>query len=188
MQQQLDLRKLLGVHEDERTVLAIGSGNPHKVKAVMEAFESMSCGKIEEFWVENATVPSGVPEQPVGYETTFRGAEKRLEEIKRLIPNAHIWVSIEAGLIEMGKGHYGNVQACVISLKDGRESRAMSAAYMVPDKWCEVAIKEDGGMAKVFEKRFGLNKGGTRPLTGNQVSRKQLIEEAVKMAIYGLNW
>lgn len=193
MSQQLDFRKLLGVQEDEQIVIAIGSGNLYKARAVMDTIERMSNIHNEDFWFEYEAVSSGVHEQPMGSTETFRGAQNRLNEIKKKYPNAHMFVGIEAGLIQMGednegKPYYGNAQTCVISLQDGRQSRAIGPTYWVPDEWCKVAVTENGGMATVFEKRFGPNKGGTRPLTKNRFSRAKLIGEAVEMAIYGLNW
>ena len=190
---QRNFRKVLGLPEDEQIVIAIGSGNLYKTRAAMDAIEGVAGTQNGDFWFEYEAVCSGVSEQPNGITETFLGAENRLNRIKEKYPNAHIWVGIEAGLVEMGEEqngtpYYGNSQTCVVLLRDGRQSRGMGATYWVPNEWCQVATTEKGGMATVFEKRFGPNKGGTRPLTNNQYSRAKLIKEAVKMALYGFYW
>lgn len=181
-----DFRELLDIPGEKGIRIAIGSGNNYKIRAIMAALEELNPN--EEIWVDNADVPSGVSEQPVGNEETFKGAENRIEEIKKRYPDADIWIAVEAGLDEMGKGHYANVQACVIKLKNGRTSRGKSAGYEVPPEWCKVAMTKEGGMATVFKERFGPNKGGTRRLTENFYTRAKLIGDAVKLAIFSLNW
>jgi len=69
---------------------------------------------------------STVSRQPVGIEETTKGAEARLEQVKKLRPDAFI-VSIENGLVE------GFDLAVVKVCRIGRVGTALSAGIRIPD-------------------------------------------------------
>ncbi|ECV7513871.1 DUF84 family protein, partial [Salmonella enterica subsp. enterica serovar Enteritidis] len=70
--------------------------NPAKIQAILQAFEEIfgegSCH------ITPVAVESGVPEQPFGSEETRAGARNRVDNARRLHPQADFWVAIEAGI------------------------------------------------------------------------------------------
>lgn len=70
--------------------------NPAKIQAILQAFHEIfgegSCH------IASVAVESGVPEQPFGSEETRAGAQNRVANARRLLPEADFWVAIEAGI------------------------------------------------------------------------------------------
>ena len=78
----------------------VGSGNSVKIQSVREGFLTF----FEHVAVEGINVDTGVPEQPVNYET-FEGAKNRAENVKRINDqqnlNATFFLGIEGGVLQL---------------------------------------------------------------------------------------
>ena len=71
----------------------ITSKNPVKINATVKAFETLF--KNVKFTYKGVSVPSEVPDQPIGYEETLKGAENRVKNAKEEYADAAYWVGIE---------------------------------------------------------------------------------------------
>ncbi|WP_339032337.1 DUF84 family protein [Salmonella enterica] len=71
--------------------------NPAKIQAILQAFEEIfgegSCH------ITPVAVESGVPEQPFGSEETRAGARNRVDNARRLHPQADFWIGRKEGAI-----------------------------------------------------------------------------------------
>ena len=156
------------------TIVKVASENPAKVEAIKTA--------LERYVVDVEAIPylvsSGVPEQPTN-NCVFEGAEHRLEELKKICGDYDFVASCESGLINEC-GHWFNVQLVIVEDKDGKRGYGMSQAYEVPGKYIDEILNTN--MADFLKKLF-KGKGGTRVLTGNQFTRKTLIQDATIMAL-----
>src|SRR5688572_30530815 len=112
--------------DDVRTV-AVGSGNPVKLAAVMEVLEGVWPGAR----VEAQPVPSGVADQPFGDDETIRGARERAMAARRAL-DADVGIGLEGGVVESSSG-MRTCAWCVIVHRDGREGTGGSLAMPLPD-------------------------------------------------------
>jgi inosine/xanthosine triphosphatase len=89
--------------EIKHLLVAVGSNNPTKVKAVESILSQAVMGKLipqvvaaEVLGIE---VPTGVAAQPVGDEETIRGALNRAAAVLEKLPEANWGVGIEGGVV-----------------------------------------------------------------------------------------
>ena len=98
--------------------------NPAKIQAILRAFEEIfgegSCH------IEPVAVESGVPEQPFGNKETRTGARNRVDNARRLHPQAdfHIFLS---GIL-----HHGEVFSWVVIDNGVQRGEARSATLPLP--------------------------------------------------------
>ena len=77
-------------------IVIVATENVQKVKAVYKAFMEYF---DEEVIMETVKVESGVPKQPVNSET-IRGAEKRINNVKRKVNKKYDYiVAVEGGIM-----------------------------------------------------------------------------------------
>lgn len=109
----------------------IGSQNPVKIDAVRDAF-SRYFMDVETISIN---VNSGVPEQPVE-EDTFKGAENRVMELRRINEEenigADIFVGIEGGIKKCYSRWFSFGAICVMD-KNGRTGFGTSPHFQIPD-------------------------------------------------------
>ena len=156
------------------TTVKVASDNQVKVEAIKTAFER--------YFVEVEAIPykvnSGVPEQPLN-DHVFKGAENRLAGLKEICGDYEYLASCESGLI-CKAGHWFNIQVVMVENREGKSGLGVSAGYEVPMDYLEEILATD--MADFLHKKFD-GKGGTRVLTQNQFTRKDLIRDATIMAL-----
>jgi len=75
--------------------VVVASGNPVKLNAVREAFDSQFPGKPIE--LISAKVSSGVNDQPSTDDETRSGARNRAIAAAAAVPDAEFWVGLEGG-------------------------------------------------------------------------------------------
>jgi inosine/xanthosine triphosphatase len=84
----------------KKTVVLVGSKNPVKINATLEAFNHY----FENVEVIGVSVDSGVPDQPVNEQTPI-GAKNRALALRKMsnkeYPEAHYFVGIEGGICEL---------------------------------------------------------------------------------------
>lgn len=173
----------------DETVVWVGSGNPNKIEAVRRAFTGFPA------WM-NATVvsrttPSGVSDQPVGFEETLKGADTRAMGAY----GGHGYgVGLESGLVPVAgtATGYMNLTACVIY--DGERCfRGVGPAFELPATVCKMVV-EDGCELDEAVHRAGLSKnvrigyaeGLIGILSGGAVTRADYMVPAVTMALVSL--
>lgn len=135
---------------------------------------------------------SGVPEQPMGFEETLRGAEHRLRELLRKSSDAapsDVFVAVEGGGEERAGRLWLFQVACVVFR--GRHGVGQSASYVVPPR---IAALVREGMPHVQANRQiigppppdeedGYGEGTIYYLTNKHVDRATLVEQAVTLAL-----
>eukprot|EP01116_Phalansterium_solitarium_P009780 TRINITY_DN24087_c0_g1_i1.p2 TRINITY_DN24087_c0_g1~~TRINITY_DN24087_c0_g1_i1.p2 ORF type:complete len:187 (-),score=67.82 TRINITY_DN24087_c0_g1_i1:219-779(-) len=169
--------------EVARSVI-IASTNPVKVNCVRQGFEQAFPGR--QFSFEGVSAPSGVPDQPMSDEETFRGALNRATNVKALRPQATFWVGVEGGLSvhEDGEMH---VFAWIVVLSNDRSGKARTSAFVLPAKVAELIRQGyELGVADdiVFKSQNSKQAGGSVGfLTNNVVTRTSYYEQAVILAL-----
>lgn len=163
-------------------IVVVASTNPAKLLAVRQAFEAAFQLAVE---TKGATVSSGVAEQPLSDEETFRGALNRARNARHAFPEADYWVGIEGGIEDTPKGMdaFGWVAVCARH----RESQARSATFPLPP--AVVRRIQAGGelgpiMDELFQTRESKKKGGAVGLlTNGLVTRDALYAQPLIMAL-----
>lgn len=117
---------------EELLVVAVGSTNPVKVRAVEAVLERVVASELlpglKAFLVRGLNVPSGVSEQPIGEEETRRGALSRAEAVLEAWPLAAWGVGIEGGVVRQENGLH-TCAWCVLLDRSGNTS-AGGGLYM----------------------------------------------------------
>ncbi len=154
----------------------VGSLNPVKIDAVKVSFEKF----FENVSVEGISVPSGVPDQPVGKET-FEGARNRALELKKLNEekklNADFFVGIEGG-ISKDYGIWFSFGAMCIIDKEGREAFGTSPQFQLPEQIVEELLNgvELGDVMDNIQNKSNTkqHKGAIGFFTKGRMTRKEL--------------
>jgi len=165
-------------------VVIVASQNPVKVNAALEGFSLMF--PTNNYVARGATVPSGVPEQPLSDDETLRGAQNRVRNVRALEPDADYWVGIEGGVDEH-EGSLRNFAWIVVTDKEGRTGKARTGAYYLPE---ETAKLVRGGMelGHADDLVFGRSNskqqtGSVGLLTDNVIDRTAYYVQAVILAL-----
>ncbi|VFQ43818.1 inosine/xanthosine triphosphatase [Desulfoluna butyratoxydans] len=169
--------------------VAVGSANPNKLDAVKRAFQSFN-GFNNLSFVSVAS-PSGVSDQPVGYEETLSGADNRAQGA---YGGSGYGVGLESGLVPVAgtETGYMNLTACVIY--DGqRFHRGVGPAFELPGEVCRMVV--DGGCeldeavhraGLSDSRRIGYAEGIIGLLSNGAVTRADYMVPAVTMALVAL--
>jgi inosine/xanthosine triphosphatase len=171
-----------------RTII-VASLNPVKIAATVEGFSAMFPGSA--FTSRGVSVPSGVPDQPLGDAETLQGALNRAQRAREIEPDADFWVGLEGGVLEEEGLEDGPklVQsfAWVVVLGGTRTGKARTAAYYLPEETAKLV--RDGmelGPAEdiVWGKSNTKQKNGSVGLlTGDVIDRKGYYVQAVVLAL-----
>jgi inosine/xanthosine triphosphatase len=167
-------------------VVAVGSSNKIKLKAVSFAFEQVF-GKSK---IKGFEVDSGVHPQPKGKETVL-GARNRARDALEQCPDrfdAKFGVGLEAGLFWIPSiKNYIDVQYCVVVDKGGHFTYGHSPGFTYPPSFQDKIKKGDEVETIVADlyniKDIGEKQGAIGYLTDNRVTRKDLLVSAVQMAL-----
>lgn len=158
----------------------VGSNNPVKAQAVKNIFER-ALGPTE---VKLISVESGVPGQPFGDQT----AQGACERARKALLDADFGVGIEAGLIwHRELKLYFDVQFCAIVSHDGKLTVGHGAGFVYPPRVIEQVLR-GRPVGEVMSKLTGIerigHKGGAIGyLSKNLLTREELTEQAVLMAL-----
>jgi inosine/xanthosine triphosphatase len=169
-------------------IVTIGSKNPNKIKAVSEAFHLFPLFMEAEF--RSASVPSGVPDQPIGLEETIRGAKQRAENA---FSECDLSVGLESGLMPVPLTRSGYMNFSVCAVFNGREVfLGLGPAFELPPDITRMVVErhmelDDAIFASGFSDnpRIGYSEGIIGMLTGGAVTRKDYMVPAVCMAMAG---
>ncbi|MFQ6127415.1 MAG: inosine/xanthosine triphosphatase [Thermoplasmata archaeon] len=160
-------------------IVNVGSRNKTKIWAVRDVFLKLF-GKVE---VHGVSVPSDVPRQPMNKEA-LQGAANRARES---LEEADFGVGIESGVVwdEESKSHFC-IQFCAVVDKLEKVTVGHSAGFMLPAKIIEkLEMGSDlaGALADLETARIKENKGAIGYLSDEIVTRSNLCESAVLMAM-----
>ncbi|MBU2897816.1 inosine/xanthosine triphosphatase [Vibrio hepatarius] len=159
--------------------VVITSLNPAKSKAVKSAFEVVF--NSQEFDFLAIKVPSGVADQPMSNDETYKGAINRVQNAKEAHPHADYYVGLEAGI-------EGNATfAWMIVESATRRGESRSASLVLPPMVLKnLANANELGdvMDKVFSTENIKQKGGAISLlTHNKLTRSDVYHQALILAL-----
>ncbi|GAB6261577.1 inosine/xanthosine triphosphatase [Photobacterium sp. R1] len=157
----------------------VASTNPAKIRAVEAAFCDVFPGQT--LSIRGLAVDSGVRAQPMCADETLTGARNRVEHAKSQQPDAHFYVSLEAGLDE------GATFAWMVI--DNRQVRGESRSASLPLPPQALARLHDGEelgdvMDDMFQQQNVKQQGGAiAMLTGHKLSRSSVYQQALILAL-----
>lgn len=164
------------------TNVIIGTENPQKRDAIRDAFKIYFDDDVN---VTMISVSSEVPRQPLNSQI-IRGAENRIRNMKALISreDCDFLVSVEAGIMRIGKRYYNLQYVLVENMKTGKKSTGISQLLEVPKKYVGLASRTS--IYNVFRTIFGNNKvDGISLLTCGETDRRAMIQNGAVMALAG---
>ncbi|ABO35546.1 protein of unknown function DUF84 [Methanococcus maripaludis C5] len=161
-------------------VVSVGSTNPVKVSAVEKAIAKT----VGNMLVTPSDVESGVPNQPNGFEETFKGAYNRAKGAFEKV-NSVYGIGIEAGMVEIGEKKL-DIHICVVY--NGLDySVGTSQGFQIPK---EISDKIDEGFecGSVTEETYGIKNIGQKNgligvLSDDNILREELCINSVIMAM-----
>lgn len=139
------------------SLVRVGTLNPAKLAAVRDALGAFASdpGLLS---VQGVDVPSGVPDQPVGWDEIIAGARNRARAAFS-VGGAELAFGIEDGLVELPVGLF-NV-GCAWGTDGSREGSGFSAAFAYPPGCRESAFRERKPIGDLFDTLWEAHRGAT---------------------------
>ena len=153
--------------------------NPAKIRAILHAFNEIfgegSCH------IESVSVDSGVPEQPFGSQETRAGARNRVNNARKLRPDADFWVAIEAGIDE------GSTFSWVVIETPQMQGEARSATLPLPEIILQ-RVRAGEALGPVMSNYTGIDEIGRKEgaigvFTAGKLTRESVYHQAVILAL-----
>lgn len=167
-------------------VIAVGSTNKIKSEAVRTVFKRIFGSSI----VKKYDVPSGVRNQPKNEETITGARNRALRAIKKsgMQKHATFGVGLEAGLFWVSDLKlYMDVQYAAVADRLGNITYGHSQGFYFPpefDGHIEDGKEIEDIVAELYKiKNIGEKNGAIGFLTDNRVTRTDLLESALTMAM-----
>jgi inosine/xanthosine triphosphatase len=166
-----------------RPLVAIGSHNRAKTLGVRNVFSAIFPGS--EFIEVDAS--SVVRAQPMGLDEVLQGASKRasfsLSEAK-----ADFGVGVEAGILSVTPRGHVNLQIAFIVDRKGNSGLGFSSGFLIPESFVRRMEVEGNELDRYSHELTGAKKiteeeGIVYHLTGGRMSRLQMTEQSVSMAL-----
>jgi inosine/xanthosine triphosphatase len=162
--------------------IIVASKNPVKVQATQDAFERFFNKPFE---AEGISIPSNVPDQPIGDEETYTGALNRATGAKQTRPDADFWIGIEGG-ITTTRGEMETFAWMVVLGKDG-QGHARTAGFFLPPRVAEL-VNQGYELGDADDIVFGASNskqktGALGLLTKDVLTRHELYLPAIMMAL-----
>lgn len=161
-------------------IIAIGTKNPTKVKAVKSAFMPYIAGEFI-----SINVPSDVSAQPLTDHETMTGAINRAKNAIKT-EDAQIGVGLEGGIVKTDVGYFLCNWGAIVD-RELRPIVAGGARILLPD---EVGIevfsgKELGDVMDQFSEKqnVGQNEGAIGIFTNGCVNRTEMFTQLSKLLI-----
>ncbi len=130
-------------------IVAIGSENPVKFMAVKEGFTTVWPERNILF--EKVKVKSGVSDQPMSDEESFKGARNRAKQALKML-NADFGIGLEGGIQQIGEKWFDS--GCIVILdKHGKEGSSSSLRIETPPVMIEL-IKQGLELGEVNDLLF----------------------------------
>lgn len=164
------------------TNVIIGTENPQKRDAVRDAFKIYFGSDVN---VQMINVASDVPKQPLDSQI-MAGAENRIKNLKRSIigKDYDFLVSVEAGIMHIGKRYYNMQYVMVENTRTGKRSTGISQLLEIPKKHVHFAATTS--INNLFRTLFGNDDiDGISILTNGEAERGAMIRNGAVMALVG---
>ena len=170
----------------KKTIVAIGSKNPVKIKAVKNAFTTVWPNINWQF--DSASVDSGVSDQPMTIDETILGATNRATSALKNTKNAKFGVGLEGGLQQASHMWFDGGWIVVIDAL-GNKSVGSTVQVLTPSKIIE-RINQGQELGDVIDELFeGTNlsqkEGHFGIMTKNHITRTKGYTDGVIMALSG---
>ncbi|MGR3809904.1 inosine/xanthosine triphosphatase [Jiulongibacter sp. NS-SX5] len=164
-------------------IVCVASKNPVKIESAQTGFQQQFPKETIE--VHSVSVPSGVPDQPMGSEETYLGALNRAKNAQNEYPEADFWIGIEGGNIRHDQEM--EVMAWVAILSKNQIGKARTAGFFLPQKTIEL-VNQGIELGHADELVFGIQNskqkmGSSGLLTDGLINRKDLYVPAVIFAL-----
>ncbi|MEM3882876.1 MAG: inosine/xanthosine triphosphatase [Candidatus Methanomethyliaceae archaeon] len=166
-------------------IVAVGTSNPVKVKAVENVFS-----KFFRVTVVMRRVTPKAPPQPIGLDATIEGAISRARGALDADPNAEFGVGIEAGIIPIPQtlSGYMDQQFAAVVDRSGRVTLGGGPSFEYPrflvNRVLDERIEVNKVMAELTGEPFLGHKEGTIGyFSKGALNRTTLTEFAVLMAL-----
>ena len=144
----------------------VGSTNPPKLEGVRSAVSAFA----PDAEVEGVVVPSGVPEQPVGFEEIVGGARQRATAARES-GRCDLAVGYEDGLVEVpgAPGRWFNVGCAAVD--DGETvSLGLSSGFAYPGACAVRAAEQREPIGDLFDGLWRTHHPGDRPRPASALS------------------
>jgi inosine/xanthosine triphosphatase len=135
----------------------VGSTNEPKLDAVRNAFAAYA----PDVEVAGVDVPSGVPEQPVGWEEIVRGARNRAR-LARASEPCDLGVGLEDGLVALpdGEGELRHLNVGCAAIAHGeRVWLGFSSGFAYPPECTEPAVRDRAPIGSLFDRLWEQRRG-----------------------------
>jgi inosine/xanthosine triphosphatase len=166
-------------------IVAVGSSNPVKVKAVERAF-----AQFYKVTVLMVNVPSEVPPQPVGLDMTIKGAISRARNAITASKEAEFGVGLEAGLLHVPStlSGYMDQQFAAIVDRNGRVTLGGGPSFEYPSAIVSRVLGEGIEVGTAMDQLTGVEELGQKQgaigyFSKGRLDRTSLTEQAVLMAL-----
>ncbi len=163
--------------------VAVGSKNPIKIEAVLEAF--IAVWPTTSWEIMGVEVDSGVTDQPMTNTESIRGARNRANAVMKQTESDYA-VGLEGGIFKQGSAYFTCGWMVVINKKKQEGIGATVAIRLAPKTMDYILAGKELGDAddmlfgktnsKQAEGHYGL-------MTNNIITRKQVYKDAVIVAL-----
>lgn len=164
--------------------IVVGSTNPVKINVVQNGFRKLFPGIEPQMF--GCAAKSGISDQPMSREETFKGAKNRAYHAREMIPQADYWVGIEGGMDDT-HGIMQEFAWIFVLSKDGKESKSHSPSFTVPT---QIALMVRGGMEhgpasdRFFKVEDSKRTNGTIGLISNDVLTRTSYQETAVICAF----
>ncbi|MBN1786256.1 MAG: inosine/xanthosine triphosphatase [Candidatus Methanofastidiosa archaeon] len=172
---------------DEHVKIGVGSLNPVKVNAVRTTFEEVfeHLGMASDIDVVGFSVESGVPDQPIGLEAIYKGAQNRAMAVYNKHPCDYN-IGLEAGIYRIGDT-FLDLQFCVIMDMWGWTTVGHGGGFSYPMEVIE-GVRGGDEVGKIFAKISGNQniknqEGAIGLLSKGFIDRTAFSKQSVLMAL-----
>lgn len=167
-------------------VIHVGSGNPVKLQAIREVMTS--CAQFRHAEFVPTPVPSGVPDQPLGFVQTLLGAKNRA---RAAFDGCDYSVALESGLIPVPECRTGYMNLTACAIFDGQDIFVgLGPAFELPDEVTRLVVDKGMELDPAVKKagltdneRIGYAQGIIGILSQGRVTRLDYSKPAVSMAL-----
>lgn len=163
-------------------IVVVGSKNPAKIRPVKKIFEKY----FNDVKIVSCEVSSGVSEQPLSEEETYKGALTRAKKAFKLVPEADFSVGIEGGIISH-PGGYQEKSTIVVLNKERQVGVGTSGGLFLPEQIIH-RIHQGWNLSNAVDELFGVKNAGKKMgakglFTNGKVTRAKAYEQAVAFAL-----